>query len=140
MSGEIEFARRLRREQTDAERKLWSRLRNRGAGVKFRRQVPVGGYFADFLCEEAMLIVEVDGSQHADERYEYDRKRTSVLEAEGFAVMRFWNSEVLSDVDGALASIGRMIDHLGRRHAPHPKSKISTSPEGEVGPTSRGLS
>ena len=130
---EVEFARQLRQRQTDAERRLWSRLRNRGAGVKFRRQVPIAGYFADFLSEEAMLIVELDGSQHADERFEHDRERTKALEAEGYTVMRFWNREALADSEAVVASIGTMIDHSARRRAPHPKSKISTSPKGEVG-------
>lgn len=131
--GEVDFARNLRRNQTEAEGRLWSRLRNRGVGVKFKRQVPIVGYFADFLSEEAMLIVEVDGSQHAEERFEYDRKRTARLETEGFTVMRFWNGEVLARTDEVVEAIGTTIATSSAERAPHPKSKISTSPKGEVG-------
>ena len=117
----IEFARSLRRRETGAEAKLWARLRNRGLGVKFRRQVPVGRYYADFLCNELKLIVELDGTQHADERFEYDRARTITLKAAGYTVMRFWNRQVLTETDDVVASIGTMIDHLRRRPSPEIK-------------------
>ncbi len=90
---------------TDAERKLWTRLRNRGvAGAKFRRQVPVGPFIADFACVERRLIVEVDGGQHADASAA-DHRRTRVLNHHGYIVLRFWNSEVLQNLDGVLATI-----------------------------------
>ena len=98
-------ARRLRSEQTDAERKLWSIVRNRKLdGFKFRRQVPIDRYFADFVCMEARLIVELDGGQHS-ERVEYDAERTKALEACDFQVLRFWNSQVLLASDGVANSI-----------------------------------
>ena len=101
----IANARRLRQETTDAERKLWSIVRNRKlAGFKFRRQVPIDRYFADFACMEARLIIELDGGQHA-EQVEYDEGRTKVLEACGFTVLRFWNSQVLTSTDGVVQSI-----------------------------------
>jgi very-short-patch-repair endonuclease len=90
---------------TDAERKLWYYLRaSRFQGWKFRRQVPLGRYVADFLCEEARLIVEVDGGQHA-ERIEHDSARTQWLEAQGYAVIRYWNNDVLTNIEGVLATL-----------------------------------
>ncbi len=93
----IPFARTLRKASTDAEAKLWQGLRARQLnGYKFRRQVPMGNYVADFVCLEARLIVEVDGGQHA-ERSDYDEARTDWLHAQGFCVLRFWNNEVLQE-------------------------------------------
>ena len=89
---------------TDAERKLWRVLRDRQiAGAKFRRQVPIGSYIADFLCYEARLVIEVDGGQHAESAS--DKVRDGWLQANGFRVLRFWNNEVLSSLEGVLASI-----------------------------------
>jgi very-short-patch-repair endonuclease len=103
------LARGLRRSATDAEAKLWSRLRDRRLeGLKFRRQVPVTGYIADFVCVDAKLIVEVDGSQH-DERMELDLIRTAALQRAGFEVIRFWNSDVLTNIDAVLATI---LEHV----------------------------
>jgi very-short-patch-repair endonuclease len=96
----IARARDLRAKATDAERKLWAALGGRRlGGFKFRRQVPIDRYFADFACLEARLIVELDGSQHM-ERSQYDDARTAALEAHGWRVMRFWNNDVLENVDG----------------------------------------
>jgi len=82
------FARKLRRDMTDAEAKLWSELRDRRLDtIKFRRQAPIGPFVADFLCSEARLIVEIDGSQHADSKR--DRARDAELRARGFRVLRF---------------------------------------------------
>ena len=96
-------ARRLRQGSTLAEGLLWRRLRNRGlAGAKFRRQHPAGPYVADLCCLESMLIVEVDGSQHGPAR---DARRTAILEGEGFTVLRFWNEDVLHNLEGVLLLI-----------------------------------
>jgi len=104
-------ARSLRRNATDAEALLWSRLRNRQlCGAKFRRQVAIDRFIADFLCFEAKLIVEVDGGQHGAEA---DATRTAFLEAQGFKVIRFWNHEVLGNLNGVLETIAA---HL----PPHP--------------------
>jgi very-short-patch-repair endonuclease len=93
-----EFAKDLRTNQTDAEWHLWSRLRaGRLDGLKFKRQVPVDGYILDFVCLEAKLIVEVDGGQDAESAR--DRVRDSHFHAAGFKTLRFWNSDVLGDVD-----------------------------------------
>lgn len=92
---------------TPAERLLWSRLRDRRlAGFKFRRQVPVGPYIVDFLCAEARVIVEIDGGQHnlPDARAQ-DQERTRFLEAKGYKVLRFWNNEVLGNLEGVLTVI-----------------------------------
>ena len=77
-------------------------------GFKFRRQVPIDRYFADFVCMEARLVVELDGGQHSDQ-VEYDEARTKVLEACGYTVLRFWNSQVLTSSDGVAQSILREL-------------------------------
>ena len=98
-------ARRLRTESTDVERKLWAILRGRGlGGFKFRRQVPIDRYFADFACVEARLVVELDGGQHAD-RAAYDENRTRALERAGWHVVRFWNTDVIAAPDGVADTI-----------------------------------
>ncbi len=99
------FAKRLRKNQTGAERLLWSRLRDRQlAGCYFRRQSPIGPYVVDFVCRERRLVVEVDGSQHAFRR-EKDRRRTEWLESRRYRVVRFWNREVLEDVEEVLEAV-----------------------------------
>src|SRR5207237_2204899 len=100
-----ERARRLRREQADAEAKLWRRLRaHKLPGYWFRRQVPLGPYIVDFACLEMRLLIEVDGSQHADQ-VEHDSRRTAWLESQGFRVLRFWNDEVLKESDDVVETI-----------------------------------
>ncbi|HEY7899853.1 MAG TPA: DUF559 domain-containing protein, partial [Caulobacteraceae bacterium] len=82
------------------EHRLWSILRNRQLdGRKFRRQVPIGPYYADFACHEARLVIELDGAQHAD-RIAADSARTRAIEALGWKVVRFWNTEVTENLDG----------------------------------------
>jgi very-short-patch-repair endonuclease len=104
-----ERARRLRRNPTEAETRLWSVLRKRGlAGARFRRQVPLGRYIVDFLCLDARLVVEIDGGQHATEA-ERDAERTRWLESQGFRVLRFWNNEVLENLDGVADGIAAAL-------------------------------
>jgi very-short-patch-repair endonuclease len=100
-------ARALRAAQTEVESRLWQRLRNRQLeGAKFRRQHPIGLYIADFFCLEARLIIELDGSQHGEEHEQQaDERRTEYLESNGYRVLRFWNEEVLDDIDGVLETI-----------------------------------
>ncbi len=106
-----ERARQLRREQTPAEARLWSRLRGRHLhGAKFRRQVPIGPYIADFLCKDLSIVVEADGGQHGDQEA-YDARRTAWLEAEGFQVLRFWNHDVLTDTDTVMEVIGEAVHY-----------------------------
>jgi very-short-patch-repair endonuclease len=101
----IANARRLRREQTFAETKLWDIVRGRRLnGFKFRRQAPVDRYFADFACREANLIVELDGAVHA-ETADYDALRTEALERCGFRVLRFENEFVITDPGGVADAI-----------------------------------
>ncbi|WP_224549853.1 endonuclease domain-containing protein [Mesorhizobium sp. CA16] len=90
--------------RTEAEHKLWQELRDRRLDrIKFRRQVPIEKYVADFACLEARLIVELDGSQHADS--ESDLARGAELNARGFRILRFWNDDVLRDLDGVCDTI-----------------------------------
>jgi very-short-patch-repair endonuclease len=106
------LARKLRKESTDAERLLWHRLRNRQlAGHKFRRQEIMGHYIVDYLCLEAKLIIEVDGSQHM-EQMNYDNKRTEYLESLDYKVMRFWNHEVLNNTDAVLENIYYELNNI----------------------------
>ncbi|MCX8568537.1 endonuclease domain-containing protein [Aminobacter sp. MET-1] len=106
------FARTLRREATEAEDRLWQELRGRRLdGIKFRRQVPVGRFVADFLCSDAMLIVEVDGSQHAGSMR--DDKRTAELNRLGFRALRFWNNDALRDMRSVCATILAYVRDTG---------------------------
>jgi len=106
-----EFARKLRREQTDVERKLWFALRSRQfAGFKFRRQQPIGPYIADFVCLEAKLVIELDGGQHgSDDSIAYDERRTLFLQKVGFDVIRFPNREVNNSLDNVLDAIAHHL-------------------------------
>lgn len=88
---------------TDAEQKLWRALRSRGAGSKFRRQVPLGPYIVDFVCFDAKLIVEVDGGQHSENPRDAERDRYFVNQ--GYRVLRFWNNDVLKNLEGVLIRI-----------------------------------
>ena len=98
----VDRARGLRQTMTDAGRTLWRHLRNRQlSGLKFRRQHEIDRYIVDFVCTEALLIVELDGGQHADQ-VNYDERRTQQLEAMGYRVLRFWNNDVLVNIDSVL--------------------------------------
>ena len=98
-------ARTLRRDQTDAESKVWNCLRNRRlGGCKWKRQVPIGPFVADFVCAEAMLIVEIDGGQHSEQAAR-DARRTACLEQAGYRVIRFWNYEVNEDLEAVCTTI-----------------------------------
>ena len=95
----------LRQNQTEAEAKLWSRLRShRMSGVQFRRQHAIGNYIVDFCSPRRKLIIELDGSQHVDQA-EYDSERTKYLEAKGYRVLRFWNHDILNNIDKVLDAI-----------------------------------
>jgi very-short-patch-repair endonuclease len=104
-------SRELRKESTEAEHKLWQHLRNRGLSSKFRRQHPVGPFILDFYCHEAKLGVEVDGGGHAEvDQAEYDSERSKALAGEGIRVLRFWNSDVMKNVDGVVEAIRTALD------------------------------
>src|SRR3954454_3926433 len=97
--------RHLRRSGTEAEQRLWSALRNRRLeGFKFRRQMWIGPFIADFCCMEAKLVVEVDGSQH-EERADDDRARSEALGKAGYRVLRFWNNQVTGELESVLTAI-----------------------------------
>lgn len=98
----IPLAKNLRKRATDAERLLWRYLRaKRMEGIKFRRQEPIGNYIVDFICFDKRIIVEIDGGQHArDENVNRDKERDEWLRTQGFKVLRFWNNEVLNNING----------------------------------------
>jgi very-short-patch-repair endonuclease len=104
-------ARELRKAMTDAKRRLWQRLRGEQLGVKFRRQHPFENYILDFVCLDLSLVIEVDGSQHAEDK-QYDDQRTERLIAAGFRVLRFWNNEVLNETDAVVRVIRVIWDVL----------------------------
>ena len=109
MSDKIQFARSLRRRQTDAEAVFWSEVRSRRfKGLKFKRQVPISKYFADFLCESEKLVVELDDSSHED-KTEYDRIRSQKLEDYGYRIIRFLNVDIYEDIDGVMEELARYI-------------------------------
>jgi len=105
----------LRKRSTDAEQRLWKRLRNRQLkDAKFRRQHPISPYIVDFVCLEKKLIIEADGGQHIEQR-SLDKQRTAFLEAQGFRVVRFWNDEILTQTEEVLDVIFRALNDT-----PHP--------------------
>jgi very-short-patch-repair endonuclease len=109
-------ARSLRHRSTDAETKLWNRLRARAiGGHKFVRQEPIGPYIVDFICRERRLIIEVDGGQHATDSR--DETRTKWLNGHNYRVLRFWNNDVLRNINGVLEVIA---DTLDAEAPPHP--------------------
>jgi very-short-patch-repair endonuclease/succinate dehydrogenase flavin-adding protein (antitoxin of CptAB toxin-antitoxin module) len=110
------FVKLLRASMTDAEARLWFLLRDRRLqGFKFRRQMPIGPYVADFVCLQTRLIVELDGGQHADQA-EKDRRRDEWLRKHGFRVLRFWNNDVLANAEGVLQAIMEQCE----KPTPHP--------------------
>jgi very-short-patch-repair endonuclease len=100
-------ARQLRRDATEAERKLWRALRGNALGVAFRRQHPIGGDIADFACVEAMLVVEVDGGQHGGAA---DAERDQRMQAAGWCVQRYWNNDVMEKLEGVVTDIRRILN------------------------------
>jgi very-short-patch-repair endonuclease len=105
----IDRARELRGDMTEAETKLWWRLRQRQLnGHRFKQQVPIGPYIVDFACLAAKLVIEVDGGQHVDS-VDHDERRTAWLEERGYRVLRFWNPEVLASTDEVLEAVLRAL-------------------------------
>jgi very-short-patch-repair endonuclease len=101
----------LRKVSTPAERKLWSKIRNDQLGVTFRRQHAVGIYIPDFCSPRAKLIIELDGSQHLEQQ-EYDEVRTRYLESQGYRVIRFWNHDVMKNIDGVIRVIQQALERM----------------------------
>ncbi len=109
---ETTLARGLRKRQTDAERALWSELRNKQIeGVKFRRQQPIGPYIVDFVSLERKLIIEIDGGQHNERKVrEEDQEREEWLKEKGYQTLRFWNNDVLTNIEGVLERIKENLE------------------------------
>lgn len=105
------LAQKLRRNQTEAEKKIWSLLRNSQAGYKFRRQFPIDPYIVDFICVDKKLVIEIDGGQHTEEK---DQARDAFLKAKGYRILRFWNNEVLDNNEGVAQVIREALA------SPHP--------------------
>jgi len=126
MKNPISLARKLRKTLTDAERKLWQILRSRRlGGFRFRRQVPLGNYILDFACFDPCVVIEVDGGQHNDiAMLEYDKQRTKWLESRGYFVLRFWNNQVLQEIEGVAQIV---LSKCLSLKSPHP----NLPPEGE---------
>lgn len=119
----IDRARSLRQNQTPAEICLWGHLRDRRIhDFKFRRQVTIGPYIVDFLCHEARLVVELDGSQHRDQAA-YGMQRTRYLEKCGFHVLRYWNNEVMQNEEGVLEGIDARLIALTVPQSPSPSGR-----------------
>jgi very-short-patch-repair endonuclease len=103
-----QLSRKLRANQTDAETRLWYRIRSRQiSGYKFVRQEPIGSYICDFVCREVQLVIEVDGGQHLESKR--DELRDGYLAGKGYRVLRFWNHDVLANIDGVLETIDEAL-------------------------------
>ena len=116
-SGTVARARDLRRDASDAEKRLLRALRAAFPDLKWRHSVPFGPYYADILCFSEKLVIEVDGGQHGDARA-HDDRRTRFMNAEGYRVLRFWNNDVLSNTDGVIEAITISLSHREREGAP----------------------
>ena len=130
----VAAARKLRRRSTDVERTLWQQIRNKQiAEFRFRRQRPIGKYIVDFVCLDAKLIVELDGGQHGED-VAYDTRRTAFLESLGFRVLRFWNNEVIENMEGVLA---RVLEQLQLAES-NPSLALQAAPPAASGDRSTG--
>ena len=106
----LQRSRDLRRNSTEAEKRLWGALRNRRlAGVKFRRQVIIDAFIVDFCCRSQKLVIEIDGGQHCEQSI-YDDARTRAIERLGYRVIRFWNNDVLANIDAVLNAIAEELE------------------------------
>ncbi|WP_260580767.1 endonuclease domain-containing protein [Sphingopyxis sp. PET50] len=134
-SGTVTRARTLRKSATEAEKRMWRALRETFPAIKWRRQVPIGPYFADFFSFAAKLVIEVDGGQHS-EAASYDARRTEFLEAQGLTVLRFWNTDVLANTQGVMETIslslrereGAAKRRKGEGDEPPPPDRRTPSP------------
>jgi very-short-patch-repair endonuclease len=115
--GSTQRARRLRNEMTDAERKIWTLLRTAFPDWRFRRQVPIRQYIADFASHRARLVIEIYGGQHNEE---IDAPRTAIIESDGYRVVRFWNNDVLANIDGVATLLTKALDETSPPPNPPP--------------------
>jgi len=112
--SELQFARGLRKTQTKAESLIWQKLRaKRFEGIKFKRQQPIGEYIVDFISFEKMLVIEIDGGQHNEDKWIlHDTERKLYLEGLGYTVLRFWNNEVIDNIEGVFEKLKTSIPSL----------------------------
>jgi len=121
-------SRELRSNPTEAERKLWRAISNRQLnGIRFNRQVPIGPFICDFVARSAKLIIELDGGQHAINA-DQDAKRTKFLEGCGYRLIRFWNNDVLENIEGVVTRIDQALNHR-----PSPSALRASSPPAPAG-------
>ncbi|MEW6327525.1 MAG: endonuclease domain-containing protein [Thermodesulfobacteriota bacterium] len=126
-----ELGKVLRKRPTDAEQLLWKHLRMKQMeGLKFRRQQPVDKYIVDFVCFEKRLVIEIDGGQHATQK-EKDTERDIYLKSQGFRVLRFWNNEVLQNINGVLMAIREnCLSHPPLNPLPSREGRVWVSHQG----------
>jgi very-short-patch-repair endonuclease len=119
---DTKIARKLRKQQTPQEVRVWSRLRDRQfLGYKFRRQVPLGRYVVDFYCPEKKLVLEIDGGHHMQQQTQ-DQQREDLLKSQGYQILRFWNSDIEQNLEGVFEKIMQVLQ------SPSPPSPL---PQGE---------
>jgi very-short-patch-repair endonuclease len=107
----LDRARALRQQASEAEKALWKQLRGRRlSGFKFRRQVVIENYIVDFVCLEAWLVIEADGGQHMEQK-KYDERRSRFLESKGFKLLRFWNHEILAELNSVLEQVELVLNN-----------------------------
>src|SRR5512143_2663471 len=117
----LDNAKTLRSHQTEVEERLWYHLRaHRFMGLKFKRQKPMGRYIVDFVCVERRLVIELDGGQHAEQTV-YDQQRDAWLRNQGYTVLRFWNNEVMQQLEGVLETIRSALSPNPSPPAPLPQ-------------------
>ncbi|HEV7313753.1 MAG TPA: endonuclease domain-containing protein [Sphingopyxis sp.] len=116
-NGATRRARRLRNEMTEAERKIWTLLRTAFPDWRFRRQVPIRQYIADFACHRARIVIEIDGGQHNEKT---DATRTATIENDGYRVVRFWNNDVLANIDGVATLLTKALNETSPPPNPPP--------------------
>ena len=111
-SNNIKYAKQMRSNMTDAESELWYYLRaKRFYGLKFKRQVLIGEYIVDFLCKEKNIVIELDGGQHnEDDNIVKDNERTKFLESQGYIVIRYWNNDIMQNIDSVLSDLKDRFD------------------------------
>ena len=110
MITKTQFAKELRQNPTNAEKLFWWHVSNRQfQGAKFKRQVPMGNYIVDFVCHDMKVIVELDGGQHALQEQQ-DRMRTNELQNQGYQVIRYWNNDVLSNIEGVMKNLAEQMN------------------------------
>jgi very-short-patch-repair endonuclease len=115
--GAVQRARKLRADMTDAERKIWTLLRTAFPAWRFRRQVPIRQYITDFASHRARLVIEIDGGQHHED---IDAPRTAIIEKDGYRVIRFWNNDVLANIDGVATLLTKALDETSPPPNPPP--------------------